>query len=144
MAALRHFSKLYNYEIFLANMEHYITGEPENAYDPYDHYGGRGGYWDDDDDDDEDEDDDDPDRYEPIADVIENETKLKRMVSLDGELVLTDVRIDVGGVIPEDAFERMPDQHEYRGYTGNAGAESAHWYRDTVSCLSKLAFASSD
>lgn len=130
MAALQHFSKRYEYEIFLATMEHYRVGEPENSYDPYDHYGGRRGYWDDDDDE-----DDDPDRYEPIVDVMNSETKLKRLVSLDGSLVLADVDLDDEAIVQDEPFEdRMPDQHEYQGFTGNAGAESSHWYRDTVSC----------
>ena len=35
----------------------------------------------------------------------------------------------------EDPFgdERNPDEEDYTSYTGNAGASTTHWYRNTVS-----------
>ena len=35
----------------------------------------------------------------------------------------------------ESYEDRHPDKHEYEGWTGNAGATSTHWYKDSVLVL---------
>ncbi|EME89412.1 uncharacterized protein MYCFIDRAFT_213654 [Pseudocercospora fijiensis CIRAD86] len=136
--ALSYFAERYKYEIFLASMEHMKHGEAAYEYDPYDRYGSRRGRyndWYDDDDDDEDEDDDGSDgEFHAIEDIHETETKLKRVIAPDGTQLITDMTIEEDCLLFEEAFQaysRDPDDEDYTGFTGNEGAQSTHWYRDT-------------
>ncbi|KAF7193013.1 MICOS complex subunit MIC60 [Pseudocercospora fuligena] len=138
--ALSHFAEKYKYEIFLASMEHMKSGEAAYEYDPYDRYGSRRGRyndWYDDDDEDEDEDGSDGE-FHAIEDIHDTETKLKRVIAPDGTQLIIDMTIEEECLLFEEAFQtysRDPDDHDYTGYTGNAGAQSTHWYRDTVVVL---------
>lgn len=55
------------------------------------------------------------------------------MVDLDGHVLGQGITIQEDDDGQEDPFERDPDDEDYEGYTGNAGASATHWYRDTVS-----------
>lgn len=140
VTALQRYAGQYQYDIFLATMEHYRRGHAEeNDYDPYERGTMYGCDWDDDE---REYDDygygDDADGLHGIEDIVESETQLKHVVDLDGTLLLKDVDVDEEQVINLDPYEdRDPDAHEYEGFTGNAGAQSSHWYRDTV-CVPEL------
>ena len=123
--ALELLANRYNYALFLASMEHEKSGEAEYDDEPWYR---RRNYWD------EGEDDDD-DELHPIGEVLEISTRLKRVVAADeaGTEVFTDVTVYEEELLDGEAFTRDPDSHHYEGYTGNAGAQSTHWYRDTVS-----------
>ncbi|PIB02520.1 hypothetical protein CB0940_00316 [Cercospora beticola] len=132
--ALQRFAGKYNYNIFLGSMEHEMSGSAEDDYDRYDFHGrryGRGGWHEDCDSSD--------DGYHAIDEVIDERTTLNRVVLPDeaGTEILTDVDFDHDELLWDEAFTgvREPDEHDYEGYTGNAGAQATHWYRDTVVIL---------
>ncbi|KAF2461229.1 hypothetical protein BDY21DRAFT_360389 [Lineolata rhizophorae] len=53
--------------------------------------------------------------------------------SLDGTQLAEDIPVEEDQVICEIPYnERDPDEEGYTGFTGNAGAEAEHWYRDTI------------
>ncbi|PPJ53879.1 hypothetical protein CBER1_04604 [Cercospora berteroae] len=133
--ALQRFAGKYNYNIFLGSMEHERSGSAEDDYDQYDWHGGRHrrGGWSDDDCDSCD------DGYHAIDEVTDERTTLNRVVLPDevGTEIMTDVDFDDDELLWDEAFTgvREPDEHDYEGYTGNAGAQATHWYRDTVVIL---------
>jgi hypothetical protein len=77
-------------------------------------------------------DDDDP--KADIDEVFDSHTILKKVVKLDGSKVARNVDIDETDMVQEVAFEELdPDDENYQGHTGNAGAEKTLWYRKAVS-----------
>ncbi|CAD0084108.1 unnamed protein product, partial [Aureobasidium vineae] len=69
-------------------------------------------------------------------DVLEESLKLTRVVDADGNVIVTDLEVDECDVLQSESYDdRDPDEHEYEGWTGNAGATSTHWYRDSVLLL---------
>lgn len=111
--------------VFLASMERMQCGEPANdgrydwAEDQYDSEGNSP----------------EPEEgYRDLDYIKETELKLKRIIDDAGEVIADDMDIDEDHIIQDDPYEcREPDDHDYEPYTGNAGAEETHWYRDTVS-----------
>ena len=80
-------------------------------------------------------DDDDPNA--DIEDVFQSHTKLKKLVRLNGSEVAKDVDIDETDMVMQMAFEEQePDDENFQGHTGNAGAEKTLWYRKAVSDVS--------
>jgi hypothetical protein len=128
---------------FLASLERMVAGSAEESdddrrysyrryrpcgyrrhccdYDDEDENGGdgyRGGY------------------FHTIEEEFERVLKLTRVVDLEGNEVGRDFNIEEENIVQEQPFEdRDPDQEDYQGYTGNAGASATHWYRDTVIVL---------
>ena len=73
------------------------------------------------------------DGYHEIIDVCDTSLRLKRIVDMNGELVVENIDIDEEAILTEDPFEdKTPDEEDYSGYTGNEGVSATHWYRDTV------------
>lgn len=142
MTALQRYAEQFRYDIFLATMEHYRHGQAEDDSDPYERGTMYGCDWD------EDEREYDDHGYggygdgpHGIDEVFESETKLKHVVDLKGFPLLKDVDVKEEQVINLDPYdEREPDRHEYEGFTGNAGAQSTHWYPDTVCLLQQLMY----
>ncbi|KAM3418269.1 hypothetical protein BST61_g4270 [Cercospora zeina] len=125
--ALQRFAGKYKYNMFLRSLEHERSGTAEDEYDPYDR---RRGWYDDDDDECG---DNAPSRgeYHVIEEVIDEKTTLNRVVVTDeaGTEILADIGVDDDEPLWDEAFTgvREPDEHEYEGYTGNAGAQATHW-----------------
>ena len=138
VVSLSQLSESLEFKVYLAMMERQIHGGCEEDYDEYDKYDRYG--WDDEDGD-EDEDDGDADNgpvvgHHVIMDEIDRETKLTRVVGLDGKLLVKDLTIDDDCLIQQEMLwdhDRDPDEEDYEGFTGNAGASATHWYRDSVS-----------
>jgi len=62
--------------------------------------------------------------HRDIEEIFHSHTKLKKMVNLDGSEVANDVDIDETDMVQPVAFEEQdPDDEDYQGHTGNAGAE---------------------
>jgi hypothetical protein len=76
-------------------------------------------------------------RYDTNFHAIEEEFSrslvLRLVVTPDGSEVAKGLPIEEDDIVQEDCFARDPDDEEYEGYTGNAGASATHYYRD--SCL---------
>ena len=76
-------------------------------------------------------------RYHTNFHAIEEEYSrslvLRLVVTPDGSEVAKGLPIEEDDIVQEDCFARDPDDEEYEGYTGNAGASATHYYRD--SCL---------
>ena len=70
-----------------------------------------------------------------IYDESESSVKLTRIVDLEGKQVLADAPVEEEDFVQDDPFDRVPDDEEYSGWTGNEGAEATHWYRNTVSTV---------
>ncbi|TIA52683.1 hypothetical protein D6C79_01885 [Aureobasidium pullulans] len=63
-------------------------------------------------------------------------TALTRVVDTDGNVIATDLDIEEDDIVQPDPYEdRDPDEDSYEGWTGNAGATSTHWYKDSVLVL---------
>jgi hypothetical protein len=66
-----------------------------------------------------------------IVDVLDESLKLTRVMKLDGAVVARDIDIQTCEFVQEDAWkDRAVDEEHFTGFTGNAGAEATHWYRD--------------
>lgn len=115
------------FSVYLASLERMVNGSAENhGYDHYDHYNQYDSH-------DEDEDGDNDTGYHHMDEIFEEELKMTRVVDMHGNEIVRDVRIDEDDIIQPDPFDgREPDDQEYEGYTGNTGATTTHWYRDTV------------
>lgn len=78
------------------------------------------------------DDDDDEDAPHIIEEVFDETLKLTRVVQLDGSTLSKNVDIDIDDVIQADPFEdRDCDDEDFEGFTGNEGAHTTQWYRDT-------------
>lgn len=105
---------------YLADLEKCVIGDVDDEYQSDDFYGYG--------------DKDDSDGHHTIVDVHESNIELPRVVDLNGVKIAEGIRIDEEQLIPDDIFDedREPDDEDYEGYTGNAGASATHFYRDTV------------
>ena len=74
--------------------------------------------------------------FHAIEDVIDETLKLTRVVDTDGNVIATDLDIEEDDIVQPDPYEdRDPDEDSYEGWTGNAGATSTRWYKDSVLVL---------
>lgn len=122
------------FSVYLASLKRTVVGSVED--DGYNGYGFHD-YYNDDSEEEEDDDDGGP-MGDPhhILEIIEDELVLERIVDINGNEILRDVSIDMDDIIQPDPFDgREPDDQDYEGYTGNEGATTTHWYRDTVRLL---------
>jgi hypothetical protein len=107
--------------VYLADLEKMVLGgaEDEDHYDSYRRcYGG---------------DSDSEDGHHSITEVYETYLKLPHVVNLGGTKIAENIQISEDQIIQGDIFEdREPDEEDYEGFSGNAGASATHWYRDTV------------
>lgn len=77
--------------------------------------------------------DEDEDEHHSIGDEIDSSLSLEHVVDLDGSLRLADVDITEDDIIQLEPFEgREPDNEDFQGFTGNEGATTTHWYRNSV------------
>ncbi|KAH0368264.1 hypothetical protein KCU65_g4169, partial [Aureobasidium melanogenum] len=113
------------YSLYLASLEKQVHGSAEysNGSNYYSHY-------------DDEEDEGGDAGFRAIEDVIEESLKLTRVVDIDGSVLVTDLNIEEEDLLMKQFYsDRHPDEHEYEGWTGNAGATSTHWYKDSVLVL---------
>ena len=110
---------------YLASMELRKEGSTEE-----DRFARRGYY---NDTDDSDTDDYKSGGHHALEDLLEERLALKRIIDLDGNVLAQDLLLDEDIIVQDDVFERDPDDEDYEGWTGNAGATATHWFRDTVS-----------
>ena len=130
--------------VYLASLERKVYGGVEDDYDEY--YGRGFGYYDDEESENGDSEDEPSDfskdrptrRYasdfHEIIDECDKSLKLKRIVDFAGRVVGTEFDVDEDNIIQDEPFkDREPDEEDFEGYTGNEGASTTHWYRNTVS-----------
>lgn len=57
------------------------------------------------------------------------------VVDLQGNVVAPNVGVDEDEHIVQRGYlgDREPDDEDYEGHTGNAGAQATHWYRVSLS-----------
>ncbi|KAH0153908.1 hypothetical protein KCU67_g9277, partial [Aureobasidium melanogenum] len=111
------------YALYLASLEKQVHGTAESGYHGY-----RSRY--------DDEEEGSDGEFHAIEDVLEESLTLTRVVDPDGLVVITDLAIEEEDILQEEPYEdRDPDEHEYEGWTGNAGATSTHWYKDSALVL---------
>ncbi|TIA20370.1 hypothetical protein D6C80_02455 [Aureobasidium pullulans] len=111
------------FTLYLASLEKQVHGSAESN---------NNGYYDRYDDDEEGSDGE----FHAIEDVIDETLKLTRVVDTDGNVIATDLDIEEDDIVQPDPYEdRDPDEDSYEGWTGNAGATSTHWYKDSVLVL---------
>ncbi|KAK5134947.1 hypothetical protein LTR08_005898 [Meristemomyces frigidus] len=125
--AVQHFAEKHGLVLYLASMERYVTGGVEDDGDSDDGYGYRGrkrrGY-------------SDHGGNHTIAEEVDRTLTLTHVIDVDGQEVLAKISIEEHFIIQDAPFDnREPDEEDYEGFTGNAGAEASHWYRDTVMVL---------
>ncbi|KAG9595558.1 hypothetical protein KCU77_g4325, partial [Aureobasidium melanogenum] len=108
------------YALYLASLEKQVHGSAESGCHGY-----RSRY--------DDEEEGSDGEFHAIEDVLEESLTLTRVVDPDGLVVITDLAIKEEDILQEEAYgDRDPDEHEYEGWTGNAGATSTHWFKDSV------------
>ncbi|KAG2165453.1 hypothetical protein JADG_005192 [Aureobasidium aubasidani] len=111
------------FTLYLASLGKQVHGSAESN---------NNGYYDRYDDDEEGSDGE----FHAIEDVIDETLKLTRVVDTDGNVIATDLDIEEDDIVQPDPYEdRDPDEDSYEGWTGNAGATSTHWYKDSVLVL---------
>ncbi|KAA8650261.1 uncharacterized protein ATNIH1004_002943 [Aspergillus tanneri] len=104
------------FDIFLANIEKMKTGGVnEDGY--YGGYYGHGCYH--------------SDGPHSIVDLVESTLELSHVVNAKGDIVGKDISFPENMLIPEDVFDRDPDDEDFEGFTGNEGASATHFYRET-------------
>ena len=65
-------------------------------------------------------------------------TKLQKMVDLEGNAVAMDVDINKDQIVQDMSVAlEEPDDEDFQGHTGNAGAEKTLWYRKVVGSVRK-------
>lgn len=70
----------------------------------------------------------------PIDDEFDSHTKLTKVVDVEGQQAATDVRVDESQLVQRMDFDdEEASGADFRGHTGNAGAEKPLWYRKAVS-----------
>ena len=67
-----------------------------------------------------------------LQEVILQLTELKRLIDLNGSVLGKELPIDEADIVQANPFGRDPDRENFKGYTGNEGAEAEHFYYDTV------------
>lgn len=120
---LREVSARANAAFYLASMERTVEGSCEGDYSGYSRWGRRS-----------------TQDMHTIEDVVEKSLELKRMIDLDESVLAREIPIAESDIVQSDLFDRDPDQEDFEGYTGNAGASATHFYHDTV----RTALASSE
>lgn len=68
---------------------------------------------------------------------MQTDLKLNHVVDLTCNLLATDLDVEEGCIIDQDAFDedRVPDSHHHVAPTGNEGAQETRWYRDSLVVL---------
>jgi hypothetical protein len=110
--ALQHFAGKRGIELYLASMEKWVHGDADDDY-----YGGG--------------------PFEMREEFLSS-LELKRVVDINGHELARNVEIDEDDLLQEEPYDtREPDERDHEGCTGNAGATTTHWYRDTVLVIGK-------
>ena len=135
--ALLFFADKFQFSMYLATFECSISGACDENDDDHD-WDRYGGGWDrpSDDEDEDNEDSPEPSRKGNhfIEEELDREVSLRRVVDLNGDLLVQGVPTSQSRLLLEfDYDDREPDDEDFEGYTGNAGASATHWYRDAVS-----------
>ncbi|KAI9040281.1 uncharacterized protein KD926_008371 [Aspergillus affinis] len=113
-----------DFVILLANIEKNVTGGVDESKGDY--YGGYYGGSDS---------DGSPsvnsDGVHSIQDMTECSLELSHVVNAEGQVVGTHVPFVENMLVPADVFDRSPDDEDFGGYTGNEGATTTHFYKQT-------------
>ncbi|KAF2231683.1 hypothetical protein EV356DRAFT_569412 [Viridothelium virens] len=119
------------FHVFLTNLEREVTNSIVEDYPfHYDHECD-----DEEDEDEEDEEEKDAEIEDNIVEEINRSLKLHHVVDLNGSLKLTSAEIAEDDIVQNEPFAgRDPDDTEEE-YTGNEGATSTHWYRNSALLL---------
>ena len=117
-----------DFYFFLANLERTENGSCDyDPFDPFDYHSGGGSAY--------------GSRYNyssggqihDLEEVFETTLELKSVFESSGKRLAKSVPIEESDIVQDDPFDRDPDDEDYEGYTGNEGASSTHFYRD--SCI---------
>ncbi|KAF2870749.1 hypothetical protein BDV95DRAFT_574537 [Massariosphaeria phaeospora] len=123
--------------LYLVSVQRMQLGSAEEDHDDDDGSYGRRGRWNPEEDTDE-EDTVEEDEIEPAGesghpflwDVYEDKFSLTAVYDQDGQKIVVNREILETDIIQENPFkDEEPDEEDYEGYTGNAGASATHWYR---------------
>jgi hypothetical protein len=68
-----------------------------------------------------------------INDITDESLTLSNVIDLNGTVVIDSMGFNEDDIVQSDIFDRSSDEEKFEGYTGNEGAQTIHWYRDTVS-----------
>lgn len=127
---LMHLQKELGLRLLLGSLEKSVSGSCEPNYRSYS--GGyrswrRNYYYD------ESEEEDEGPHH--IDEEIESSLTLVSVVDLQGNVVARNVGVDEDEHIVQRGYlgDREPDDEDYEGHTGNAGAQATHWYRVSLS-----------
>lgn len=125
-------------DIFLAVLEKEEQGSCEFDHSRWERGNRYKDYYDDSD---EDGDEDDDDGWHCLDEVFETNFMIKKLVDLNGHVLLSQVRVDEMEEFEEnmlqegDPFEGWDGEEDYEGYMGNSGPQATHWYRFGVAVI---------
>ncbi|MCJ1401326.1 hypothetical protein MMC11_004538 [Xylographa trunciseda] len=105
------------FSLFIANLEQTIIGACEENY--------RSHYYDDS--------SEEEDAHHYIDEELERSLQLRTVALPDGVVFANNIDFEEDNILQEEPFGDLPDDEDYEGYTGNAGASTTHYYRET--CL---------
>ncbi|MCJ1281729.1 hypothetical protein MMC26_001051 [Xylographa opegraphella] len=71
--------------------------------------------------------------YHKLEDYTSSDFKLRIRVQTNSVMVVRDIPMPESYIVQREAFQWPPEDEDYSGYTGNAGLEATHYYRNT--CL---------
>ena len=65
--------------------------------------------------------------------LTEELTHLVRLLSLDGTCLCSeDIQLEKQNFLSEEPWDRLPEDEDYTGETGNEGISTTHFYKDSV------------
>ncbi|KAK2754489.1 hypothetical protein FQN54_006890 [Arachnomyces sp. PD_36] len=123
VSELRRACKEKGFSLYLANVTKQVTGESEEDYG-FGHYSSGSKI------------------QHPISYETDSSIDLTTVVDCDGHVVADNVSVTESFFIEDDPFGDEPDEEEYEGFTGNAGASATHIYRKTVALVIPPTFLS--
>lgn len=123
---LVHLQEELGLRLCLGSLEKSISGSCEDnggSWGRRGRWGGRSRYYD--------ESDDDDGGTHQIEEEFDSSLSLVSVVDLEGNVVARNVGVDEDEHVVQVGYleDREPDDEDYEGHTGNAGAQATHWYR---------------
>ncbi|KAI9689724.1 MAG: hypothetical protein M1822_009605 [Bathelium mastoideum] len=112
--------KTSGFSFFLATLEKEVLGSCEDDYDSWDSRDGSDllSYEED---------------YHSLIEELDSTWRIGNVVDAEGELKFQKIEIADDNIVQSDLHTaREPDEESFAGYTGNEGATSTHWYRDSA------------
>ncbi|KAI9659849.1 MAG: hypothetical protein M1821_001200 [Bathelium mastoideum] len=112
--------KTSGFSFFLATLEKEVLGSCEDDYDSWDSRDGSDllSYEED---------------HHSLIEELDSTWRIGNVVDAEGELKFQKIEIADDNIVQSDLHTaREPDEESFAGYTGNEGATSTHWYRDSA------------